>query len=270
MKKIFWPLLLGLLLFTFAGCSSETSTTSVITPDSIRERGVLRVGVKLDVPNFGFEDPDTGQMEGMEVDLGRKLAEKITGSEKNVEFVGVTAKTRGPLLDNGEVDLVIATFTITEDRRKSFHFTPPYYTDEVGFLVRKEDGFTDLASLDKQVIGVAQSATTKQSIEAQGEPDNLTFEFLEFGPYPMLKLALTSKRIAAFSGDKSILTGYVDDETEILDIGFAPQQYGVTSSLGNTELAEVLDNAVNEFIQDGTMEELLSKWNIQNVTEEDD
>ena len=54
----------------------------------------------------------------MEPDIARLIAKEITGSEENVEFVGVTAKTRGPLLDNGELDMVIATFTITDERKR--------------------------------------------------------------------------------------------------------------------------------------------------------
>lgn len=269
-KKYLLLTLLLLLVPTFLlACGKEggSSNTSEITPESLQKRGKIRVGVKLDVPGFGYEDPDTQQMEGMEVDLARKLAKEITGSEKNVEFVGVTAKTRGPLLDNGEIDMVIATFTITEDRKKSYNFTAPYYTDEVGFLVRKEDGFMDLASLNGKRIGVTQSATTKQSIEAEGKKTGLTFDFLEYGPYPMLKLALSAKRIDAFSVDKSILLGYVDDNTEILDIGFAPQEYGIATGLKNKALASYLEETIATYKKDGTLKELLAKWHIQDASE---
>ncbi len=70
-------------------------------------------------------NPDTNKNEGMEPDIARLIAKEITGSEENVEFVGVTAKTRGPLLDNGELDMVIATFTITDERKKTYNFTTP-------------------------------------------------------------------------------------------------------------------------------------------------
>lgn len=270
-KKFTALLLLSAGIFILGACNKKTedtaTNTGVTTVETIKSRGKLRVGVKIDVPGFGYQDPDTGQVEGMEADLARKLAERITGSAENVEFIGVTAKTRGPLLDNGEIDMVIATFTITEDRKKSYNFTAPYYTDEVGFLVRKEDGFTDLASLDGKIIGVAQTATTKQSIEAQGQEEGgLTFKFGEFGTYPMLKLALSAGRIDAFSVDKSILLGYVDEQTEILDIGFAPQEYGIATKLANKKLASYLDETVAEFRSDGVMQELFDKWNIKDTS----
>lgn len=271
-KKIIFCATLIALAFSLAACGgasdadSTSTNTGTIDVAAIKKRGTLRVGVKLDVPGFGYEDPDTGQMEGMEVELARQLAKEITGSEKNVEFVGVSAKTRGPLLDNGEIDMVIATFTITDERKLSYNFTTPYFTDQVGFLVRKEDGYTDLASLNGKTIGVAQSATTKQSITAEGAKDDLSFEYAEFGPYPMLKLALSAGRIDAFSVDKSILLGYVDDNTEILDIGFSPQEYGIASKLTNKDLATYLDDAIKRYQEDGTMAKILAKWNITDTS----
>ena len=61
--------------------------------------------------------------------------------------------------------MVIATFTITDERKKTYNFTTPYYTDEIGFLVRKEDNFSSMKDLDGKTIGVAQSATTKENLE---------------------------------------------------------------------------------------------------------
>ena len=89
--------------------------------DAIKARGVLKVGVKVDVPKFGYKDAATGAVDGFEIDLARILATKILGDAKKIDVQGVTAKTRGPLLDNGEIDLVIATFTITEERRSEEH-----------------------------------------------------------------------------------------------------------------------------------------------------
>ena len=105
---------------------------------AIKDRDVLKVGVKVDVPKFGYKNAETGKIEGFEIDLAKQVAKKILGDENKVEFQGVTAKTRGPLLDNGEVDMDVATFTITEERKKSYNFSDPYLKDGVGLLVKKE------------------------------------------------------------------------------------------------------------------------------------
>lgn len=223
---------------------------------AIKDAGVLKVGVKEDVPGFGFFSPDTNEHEGFEIDLARRIAEEITGSADNVEFTGVTAKTRGPLLDNGEVDMIIATFTITEERKETYNFTEPYYTDEVGFLVKKAAGLTDLASLMGKNIGVSQTSTTQAKIEEEGAKDDLSFNFSEYATYPELKAALTASRIDAFAVDKSILSGYVDDQTEILEVGFAPQEYGVTTKLDNKELNDYLNALLAEWEEDGSLAEM--------------
>lgn len=266
-KSFFSFALFVLAGIAIAGCSSQNNTSndssnSEITVQSLKKAGKIKVGIKEDVPNFGYMNPDTNQNEGMEPDIARLIAKEITGSESNVEFVGVTAKTRGPLLDNGEIDMVIATFTINEERKKTYNFTTPYYKDEIGFLVRKEDGFSDISSLDGKTIGVAQSATTKLAVDEKAKDLGITFDYKELGSYPELKIALISKRIDGFAVDKSILTGYVDEQTEILNDGFSPQEYGITTKKSNTELNNYLDNLVVKWEKDGTLEEIYKKWNL--------
>lgn len=269
MKKVFGGLSLVLLLGLMVGCgsgkdtgSSDSGKSSSDPIQKIKEAGVIKVGVKEDVPNFGYMNPDTNKNEGMEPDIARLIAKELTGSEENVEFVGVTAKTRGPLLDNGELDMVIATFTINDERKKTYNFTTPYYKDEVGFLVRKTDKFSDIKSLDGKTIGVVQSATTKDALEQQAKDLGISFKYQELGSYPELKTALTSKRIDAFSVDKSILTGYVDDKTEILDDGFSPQEYGIATKKTNGKLNEKLDELINKWAKDGTLDNIYKEWNL--------
>lgn len=79
--------------------------------------GTLRVGVKSDVPGFGYQDVLTEEYSGLEIDLAYKIAETL-GVDK-VEFTAVTAATRGQLLDSGDIDMVIATFTINDERRRA-------------------------------------------------------------------------------------------------------------------------------------------------------
>lgn len=276
-KKVVLGVSVLFSLGLIAGCSNSDKNTSSSSSSSktsggasnlpaqvqkIKDAGVLKVGVKEDVPNFGYLNPDTNKNEGMEIDVAKLIAKEITGSEKNIEYVGVTAKTRGPLLDNGEINMVIATFTITDERKKTYNFTEPYYKDQVGFLVRKKDKISSIKDLDGKTIGVAQSATTKQSLQEEAKKEGISFKYLELGSYPELKTALTSKRIDAFSVDKSILTGYVDKNTEILKGGFAPQEYGVATKKSNTELNTYLNTLIKKWASDGTLDKIYKKWNL--------
>ena len=230
---------------------------------------VLRVGTKIDVPGFGFQNPETGNIEGMEVDIARELAKRIKGSPDALKVTGVNVTTRGAMLDNGTLDATLATFTITEARKKSYNFSRPYYTDHIGVLVKKSSGIADLAGLDGKTVGVALSATTRDKLAAAGDELGIHMNFAEYSTYPEIKIALVAGRVDAFSVDSSILKGYLDDSTMLLDTHFAPQEYGVATKKSNVELAEQVDAAIAAMQDDGTLAALQERWGLTSDASED-
>jgi len=248
---------LAALIFFGFGLSSLAAQADI---KAIQDRAVLKVGVKVDVPKFGYRDPKTDVVDGFEIDLARGLAQKILGDASKIDVQAVTAKTRGPLLDNGELDMVIATFTITEERKKSYNFSEPYFTDGVGLLVKTAKGYKSLKDLAGKRIGVAQSATTKAAIQDIADKTGIKVEFAEFNTYPEIKAALDSGRIDCFSVDTAILYGYLDKTTTILPDRFAPQNYGIASKMGNSALAKVVQDYIAEIKASGQLDRLLTKW----------
>lgn len=172
-----------------AGSTEAAGKGLAADVQKIIDRGVLKVGCKADIPKFSLQNTATGEYEGFEDDLAYEIAGTIFGctaaeakEKKLVEFQGVTAKTRGPLLENGEIDLVIATFTITPERKETYNFSTPYYTDAVGLLVNKESGIDSIEDLDGKIIGVAQSSTTKDGFKKYVDEKGLKVnpQFQEF------------------------------------------------------------------------------------------
>ena len=257
MRKLLAIMLALTLTTTLLACTSGGQQIQ-----AIQERGILRVGVKVDVPNFGYLNPETKEMEGMEIDLARAIAYAILGDETAVKFVGLTAETRGPLLDNGEVDIVIATFTITEERKELFNFTEPYYVDQIGFLVRKDSGLTRIDDMDGRTIGVAQAGTGQQALLDECESRGIEVNCIAFASYPEIKAALLDGQVDAFVVDKSILSGYVDSQTMVIDEGFKPQNYGIAIALYNNNLARYLDSLLKQMKTDGTIDTLFEKWGV--------
>jgi putative glutamine transport system substrate-binding protein len=243
----------------FAGGKADGSGNAL---DAIRKAGVLKVGVKSDVPGFGLLNTATNQYEGFEIELAKLIAQDILGDPAKAVFTPVTAKTRGPLLDNGELDLIIATFTVTEERKLTYNFSTTYYTDAVGMLVKKSSGIKGLADLNGKTIGVAQSATSREAIDAAGKAVGASLKFSEFATYPEIKAALDSGRVDVFSVDRSILAGYLDNESEILPDRFSPQEYGVASKLANKDLAAHIDGLIVKWLGDGTIDGLISQFNL--------
>lgn len=261
-RKRILTLLISSVLFLI-GCTSSGDSNSVDEIQNIKDRGVLKVGVKVDVPKFGYKDPATNEVDGLEIDIARAIAKKIFGDESKIETQAVAAKTRGPLLDNGEVDLVIATFTITEERKESYNFSEAYFTDGVALLVKKAEGYSTLKDLDGKTIGVSQSSTTKDSLLKEAEKLGITLNFSEYATYPEIKAALDSGRVDCFSVDAAILSGYVDDNTVILDDRYNPQEYGVASKKSNESLAKIVNEVINEMKESGELDRLIEKWEIK-------
>ena len=274
MKRSVLLVLLALTLvlgaFALSGCGSDTpaendgeSTGSLPAGvQAVKDAGTLRVGVKADVPNFGLLDAATGEFQGMEIDLAKAIAKRIGIAEDKIKFEAVTAKTRGPLLDNGQLDLVIATFTIKPERLEQWNFTAPYYQDEVGLLVKNSSGITGLAGLDGKTIGVAQGATTRDAVQAEADKAGIKVTFLEFASYPEINAALESGRVDAFSVDKSILSGYLTSDSVILPDGFSPQDYGIASKKGTDDLTTFINEMLVEMESNGEMQALLEKWSL--------
>ena len=274
MKKRLLALAAAAMMVVSMAGSTLTVRAEEVSEDvqEIIDRGVLKVGCKSDVPKFSLQNTETEEYEGFEDDLAYEIAGEIFGCTADeakeqglVEFQGVTAKTRGPHLENGEIDLVIATFTITEERKETYNFSTPYFTDAVGLLVNKSSGIESIEDLDGKIIGVAQSSTTKDSFLAYVDENGIDVkpEFQEFDGYPALAQALATNQIDCFSVDRAILSGYVNDSNMILDDRFAEQDYGVASAKENEGLAKLVDDKVTAMLEDGTIDKMIEEWEIQ-------
>ena len=266
-----------------AGCGSDTETKSASNSDNPRDvqeiidRGTLKVGVKNVTKGFGYEDPATGEYSGLEISLAKKLAESL-GVE--VEFTPVTAATRTALLDSGDIDCVIATFTITDERKNSWHFTTPYYTDHVGVLVENSSGIKNLADLKDKTVGVSSGSTSAKSlVEAMIKAgvisgdgyDAKTFDpatwttgvkFKQYDDYPAISTALSAGDVDAFCVDKSILAIYNTDGRSYIEEEFAPQEYGIATKKGSG-LSKVAEDFVQKSLKDGTIDTLITENNLK-------
>lgn len=271
---------------TTAAAGEETTATAAEGGDAsseigadtqaIIDRGVLRVGVKDAVQGFGYKDPLTGEYSGMEISLAQDIAKDLG---VDVEFTTVTAATRTELLDSGDIDCVLATFTITDERKKSWDFTTPYYTDHVGVLVEKSSGITDLAGLKDKVVGVSSGSTSAKSLVTamvdnkvlSGDGfDPETFDpatwtdgvsFKQYDDYPTISTALSAGEVDAFCVDKSILAIYHTDDRDYIKEEFAPQEYGIATTKGS-DFSTYCENEIQKFLSDGTVDSLKAENNL--------
>lgn len=257
-------------LATESVAAEESETESVsfgADTQAIIDRGVLRVGVKNAVIGFGFQDTLTGEYSGLEISIAEKIAKSLG---VDIEFTAVTAATRTELLDAGDIDCVLATFTITEERKNSWDFSTPYYTDYVSVLVETATGIKTLEDLKDKTVGVSSGSTsakalTKAMIEA-GVIDGSSFDadsfdaatwtegvsFKQYDDYPAISTALSAGEVDAFCVDKSILAIYNTDTRDYIDAKFSPQDYGVATKKGS-DFSVYVETLVSTWLSDGTI-----------------
>lgn len=244
---------------------------------AIVDRGVLKVGVKNAVVGFGYQDALTGEYTGMEIDLAQKIADYLG---VDVEYTTVTAATRGELLDSGDIDCVLATFTITDERKETWDFSTPYFTDYVTVLVEKSSGITSLEGLVGATVGVSSGSTSAKSlVEAMIEGgyisgdgyDAETFDpatwtegvsFQQYDDYPTISTALSAGEVQAFCVDKSILAVYNTDSRTYIDEKFAPQEYGIATTKGSG-FSALCDELVTGWLEDGTIDGLIAEYGLE-------
>ncbi len=266
-----------------AAAGSAAETEAAADPASygsdvqaIIDRGVLKVGVKSDVLGFGYMDPLTSEYEGMEIDLAKKLAEFLG---VDVEFTTVTAATRTELLDSGDIDCVMATFTITDERKQSWDFTTPYYTDHVTVLVKDSANLKTLEDLKDKTVGVSSGSTSAKSLvkamiengvitgdgfnEESFDPATWTegVSFKQYDDYPSISTALEADEVDAFCVDKSILAVYKTAGRSYIDAEFSPQEYGIATTKGSG-LSKLCEDEVTTWLSDGTIDSLIAQYNL--------
>lgn len=253
--------------------AAPTDESVAADVQAIVDRGVLRVGVKNAVVGFGYEDPLTGEYTGMEIELAKALADKLG---VDVEFTAVTAATRTELLDSGDIDCVLATFTITDERKESWDFTTPYYTDYVSVLVEDSKGIKTLDDLADATVGVSSGSTSAKALvkamiekglisgdgfdEESFDPATWTdgIKFQQYDDYPTISTALSAGEVDAFCVDKSILAIYKTEGRSYIDAEFSPQNYGIATTKGSG-LSKVAEDLVIESFDNGTIAKLVSE-----------
>ena len=296
LTRVLSGVLAGLLVLGLTGCggSSAPAATAAATEapaattagetaaaldadvQAIVDRGVLRVGVKNAVIGFGYQDPITGEYTGMEIDIAKALAEQLG---VDVEFTTVTAATRTELLDSGDIDCVLATFTITDERKQSWDFTTPYYTDHVTVLVEDSSGIQSLADLKGKLVGVSSGSTSARALTSAmidaGVIDGTGFDketfdpatwtegisFQQFDDYPGISTALAAGQVDAFCVDKSILAVYKTEGRSYIADEFAPQDYGIATKKGSG-FSTYCEDFVTAKLADGTIAGWIADYNL--------
>ncbi|MBV8170888.1 MAG: transporter substrate-binding domain-containing protein [Candidatus Eremiobacteraeota bacterium] len=253
-------------LFAFAFGSFAAVAARADELSAIKARGTLNVGVKADVLGFAYLDPKTEQYQGYEIDIARELAKRLLGDPNKVNFMAVTPSTRGTLLDAGEVDMIIATFSVTPERSIVYNFSPPYYTDGTALLVPKLAHVKSLSDLAGKPIGIAKDTTTASALMAKAGSDVL-LTFAAFDTYSQVLNALMTGKVQAFATDSSILRSYAaqDPSAVILPERYSKEPYAVATKKGADALSKWVAAQITDLDKSGQLAAWQRTWKIYDL-----
>jgi general L-amino acid transport system substrate-binding protein len=175
------------------------------TLEIVKNRGVLNCGVSGTLVGFSFLDPDTGNFTGFDVDGCRTVAAAVLGDANAVEYRGTTAQERFPVLQAGEIDVLVrnTTWTISRDTSLGFNFAPTTFYDGQGMMVRKDSGVTNLEDLEGATICVQAGTTTEKNLADVYRALGVSYEPVVFPDNPTTTEGYASGRCDALTTDKS-------------------------------------------------------------------
>jgi len=229
-------------------------------PPSIVGKQTLRMGVKADQPGLGLRQPD-GRFAGFDVDVARYVAAKLGVGPDHVIFVPVTSATREKELEDGSVDMVFATYSITPERETKVTFGGPYYVAHQDTMVRGGDtairNVHDLKG--KRLCATAGSNSWKRVTQEL----NIAAKLAPNASYSDCVAMLLDGKLDAISTDDLILAGFAAREgraVRIVNAPFSDERYGIGIKKGDLSGCEAVNRAVSAMYLDGTAGALLRKW----------
>ncbi|WP_157008350.1 glutamate ABC transporter substrate-binding protein [Agromyces laixinhei] len=226
----------------------EAGTTMAALADA----GTITVGTKFDQPLFGLMGP-SGVPEGFDVEIAKIIASELGISEDKIEWTETVSANREPFIENGQVDIVVATYTINDKRKEVVSFAGPYYMAGQSILVLADND--DIKS-EEDLVGQPVCSVTGSTSAANLQ--ELGAELVATDTYSNCLEPLRRGEVVAVSTDNVILAGLVtqnEGEFKVVGEPFTEEPYGIGLALEDTEFRNWINDVLEESYEDGRYEE---------------
>lgn len=254
---------LSLALVACGGGSGEVDVDVAENPEfeagtkmaDLAESGSVKIGVKVDQPGIGFQQPGADSPEGFDIEIGRILAAELGIEEDGIDWVETVSDNREPFLQKGTVDMVVASYSITDERRQVVGQAGPYYVTGQQLLVREEDKDAITSPEDtegKKVCSVTGSTSLERMVQDYGSDP------VPFSTYSECVDQLENGTVDAVTTDGAILLGYAadnPDELEVVGEPFSEERYGVGYNKDEAEMCQFITDTLQGAMDDGTWAE---------------
>ncbi len=226
--------------------AKDVALTGSPTFDKIKSSGAIRIGVKEDQPGLGFLDAATGERSGFDIEIARWMAASLGVAADKIEYKAIPSANRESALANGDVDLYVGTYSITDKRKKLVDFAGPYFVTGQGLLVQKSN---DTIKSEKDLAGKNVCSATG-STPIQNIKENFPgVKTTEFDIYSKCVDALKAGTVDAVTTDQAILLGFASQDPDNLKVvgePFTTENYGIGLPLGDTALRTFLNTTLTD------------------------
>ncbi|MGZ3605617.1 MAG: transporter substrate-binding domain-containing protein [Thermodesulfobacteriota bacterium] len=248
-----------LLLLVFCFLSLIYSGEGIAgTLQDVKRRGKLIAGVKTDYPPLGFLDKK-GVNKGFDIDVAKALSKELFGNEEAIQFVPVTSGNRIAFLTSKKIDIIVATLTITDERKEQVDFSVPYFITAQLILVRGDSNITKYQDLAGKKVATIRGSTGDIAIgELVPTAERVRFE----GNFEALQ-ALKECRVEAFVQDYVLLFDLLQKNPGLKMASlqpFRPARYGLAVRKGDKEWLDFINSTLAKMKETGEYEKLLEKW----------
>lgn len=252
-------LTLILTSLVLSSCVQPNNENAIAERINQQDNPTIVWGVKADTNLFGQYSVTEGKIVGFDIDLAQAITDKITDGQGKAEFVEVTSKTRIPLLRNGNIDAIIATMTINEERAQEVDFSKVYFNGGQNLLVPEDSdihGIDDLTA-DHTVIAIKGSSSSKNFRALKPE-----VEVVELENYSEGFVALQAGQGDALTTDNAILLGMIETNPgyRLAGENFTVEPYGIAIDKSQPIFLGMVNEALTEIVRSGEYTEIYHRW----------
>lgn len=242
----------------------QSTDTTVVKPAfaagttmaNLQNKGKLVIGTKFNQLGSGLKNPTNGQLEGFDIEIGKLIGVGIFGGTvdslgSKVEFKEAVSAVREAVIQTGDVDLVIATYTINNTRKTQVDFAGPYIVDGQDIMVKSDNTtIKAIADLNGKKVCTGEGSTTPANLTAK----NVTADLTLFKTYPECAEALRQGRVEAVVTDRGILVGLVDASSrgfKLVGVNVSEEPLGIGLKKGDDAFRAFLNDRLDAIIASG-------------------